>query len=206
MGLIYSSSTLTLMLANHYAQTFAGNEYIQFLNSFRAFKALQVATSNGQGRPKYYIRNCVGTVISSDSNYFTGNEYKLGMGFPRLMSPLSVFASLYLSVLAIIKPESPKVFTSLAQNARNLPLYVQVTVALLHLLINTFSYYFICLHTCVPFSFSHMTFHTLFVSLILAMARVIVTSAGLRKPIERSQYSKRDLRGYTATGSRSKNC
>ena len=76
------------------------------------------------------------------------------------MPVLSVFATLSLSLPAILKPESRKVLTSLFPNARNLPLYVRVMAALLHLLINAYHYYAICLQTCTVFVFAHNISHS----------------------------------------------
>ena len=55
----------------------------------------------------------------------------------RLMCTLGTFTSLTTSMLAIVKPDSPRVFTSLSRNARDLPPLVKIAAAGLHLLITS---------------------------------------------------------------------
>ena len=80
----------------------------------------------------------------------------------RLMCLLGTFASLTTSMLPIMRPESPRVFTSLARNnARNLPPLVKLAAAALHLLINSYHLYAISFCVCFVFLFAHDISHVI---------------------------------------------
>ena len=119
------------------------------------------------------------------------------------MCSLGTFASLTSSLLAILKPESPRVFTSLARNnARSLPSLVKMAAVALHLTINSYHLYAICLHFCFVFLLTHDTSH-----LIRQLppprrnkGTVTVILASLSTSSERWQFFRRTLLEYTATG------
>ena len=58
------------------------------------------------------------------------------------------FSSLTASSLAFLKPESGRVFTSLASHPTNLSPFVKLGAGVFHLFINSYHYYATCLHTC----------------------------------------------------------
>ena len=58
------------------------------------------------------------------------------------------------SFLAISKPGSPRVFTSLATSPQDLSLTIKVLTASLHLLINSYIYYAVWLHNATIFLFA----------------------------------------------------
>ena len=77
------------------------------------------------------------------------------MKYVRLVTFIAIFASVSSGILAVVKPESPRVFTSVATNPRNLPITVKAAAGAFHLLINSHHYYALCLQTISVFIFAH---------------------------------------------------
>ena len=73
----------------------------------------------------------------------------------KLVSFIAIFGSVTVSLLTILKPESPRVFTSIAVHPHKLPLPLKAVAAVIHLLINSYHYYALCLQTSSIFLLAH---------------------------------------------------
>ena len=73
----------------------------------------------------------------------------------KLVSFIAIFGSVTISMLAFLKPESPRVLTSLSASPRKLPAVFKAAAGVFHFVVSFYHYYALCLQTSSVFLFAH---------------------------------------------------